>query len=389
MTAPLVFAGYGITACEYGYDDYGDIDARGKVVLILRHEPQEYEASSTFEGRIYTEHSQIFKKLLNAKAHGAKGVLLVNDTGNHSGPDNLDRLTALPSPGGAGIPFFDVKAAVVEPWFTEAGKNFAEMQSELDRTLRPHSFVFPNFTIEMDSDVNARAEQISNVAGYLPGATAEYVVVGAHYDHLGNGEQFSLAPDKVGTLHPGADDNASGTAAVIELARWFGSQPKLHRGVLFVTFAGEEIGLLGSTEFTTQPPFPLSLAVAMINMDMIGRMREHKLTVGGVNSGTGLRDLTDAAARQFPFDLQTGGDAVYGLSDHTAFTSHSIPMLFFFTGLHADYHRPGDTVDKIDSRSTALITDLVATVITSLAEAPERPRFLSPGNTGNTCSTGK
>ena len=146
----------------------------------------------------------------------------MNDTGNHSGPDNLDHVTALPSPGGAGIPFFEVKAAVVEPWFTETGKNFAEMQSEVDRTLQPHSFAFPNFTIEMDSDVTARAEQINNVAGYLPGATPEYVVVGAHYDHLGNGEQFSLAPDKIGTLHPGADDNASGTAAVIELARWFG-----------------------------------------------------------------------------------------------------------------------------------------------------------------------
>jgi Zn-dependent M28 family amino/carboxypeptidase len=234
-------------------------------------------------------------------------------------------------------------------------------------------------------DVVSDQRKIANVVGYVRGTTSEYVIVGAHYDHLGYGEQFSLAPDHNGALHPGADDNASGTAAVLALSRWFGSQPPMRRGVVFVTFAGEEVGLLGSTWFTHAPPLPLSDAVAMLNMDMIGRMKEKSLTIGGLDTAAGLRARVEALARGYPFDLQTGTQAVYGSSDHTAFLARSIPSLFFFTGLHADYHRPGDTADKIDKRNTPLIADFVAEITTALADATTRPVFRRQSQSG-TCS---
>lgn len=373
----LAFAGYGITACEYGYDDYASIDVKGKVVVMLRHEPQEYEASSSFEGRVYTEHSQLFRKLLNARAHGAAAVLFVNDTANHSGPDNLEKMSSLPSPGGASIPFTGIRSGVVEQWFREAaGRSFEDAQKEIDRKLEPQSFAFAgDLSVELRTDVDAETRIASNVIAWLPGYTSEYVIVGAHYDHLGLGEQYSLAANTTGVIHPGADDNASGTSGVLAVARLLAEQPKARRGVLFVTFAGEEIGLLGSTWLTSHPVLPLRDAIAMLNMDMIGRLRDNTLTVGGTQSGEGLRATVEAAAKRFPLVLQMDGQALYGSSDHTAFTSHGVPALFFFTGLHADYHRPADTVEKVDARNTALVTDLVAAVTAFLTASPERPKF--------------
>lgn len=381
----VVFAGYGISACEYGYDDYASLDVRGKIVVIFRHEPQEYEASSPFEGRVYTEHSQTFRKMLTAKAHGAAAVLLVNDMATHSGPDNLEKLTALPSPGSAGLPFVGIRSGIVEEWFHKAGRDFAETQAEIDKSLEPQSFEVPGLEVEIHTEVVNEQRTVANVVGFIPGQTSEYIIIGAHYDHLGNGEQFSLASENAGAMHPGADDNASGTAAVLAIARWFGAQPPMRRGILLVTFAGEEVGLLGSTWFTQNPPLPLRDAVAMINMDMIGRIREKSLTVGGLDTGTGLRAKVEAAGKGFPFELQTGSQAVYGSSDHTSFTAHGIPALFFFTGLHADYHRPTDTADKIDRKSTPLIADLVADIATTLAEAPDRPAFRGRSG-GKSCS---
>jgi hypothetical protein len=372
-----VFAGYGITADEYGYDDYSDVDVRGRIAVILRHEPQEYENSSVFEGRVYTEHSQMFRKALNARAHGAIGVLFVNDSANHSGPENLERLTALPSPGAVGIPFVQVSAAIVERWFEAAGRNFADAQASIDRDLQPQSFEFPStMQFSVRADISSEQKPVANVAAYLPGLTDEYVVVGAHYDHLGHGEQYSLAPEQTGTLHPGADDNASGTAALLSLARWFSSQPKMKRGILFLAFAGEEIGLLGSTWYTTHPLLPLEKAVAMINMDMIGRLRDRKLTVGGTSSGNGLRNLVSSSGKGFPFELLMDDLAVYGSSDHTTFKARGIPVLFFFTGLHSDYHRPTDTADRIDAKATAQVVNLVGSVTARIAQLTERIAFV-------------
>jgi len=216
---------------------------------------------------------------------------------------------------------------------------------------------------------------VHNVAGYLPGKCSEYVVIGAHYDHLGLGEQYSLAPSLAGTVHPGADDNASGTAGVIELARWFSTQPKQKRGILFLSFAGEELGLLGSSYYVNHPTFPLNKAVAMINMDMIGRMRDGKVFIGGVGTGSTLRKLLEEVTPKYGLRIDYS-DAGYGSSDHTSFTTKQVPVLFFFSGLHADYHKPSDTWDKIDAPDAAKLLQLVAEVSEDLRESSDRPLFV-------------
>ena len=377
LDGDLVFAGYGITAPECGYDDYKGIDVRGRVVLILRHEPREFDSKSIFDGRVYTEHAQTMKKVMTAQEHGAAAILLVNDTAAHSGSDTLEPFTALPGPGGAQVPVIQVHPRVAGKWFTDAGRELDGVQSSIDSTMEPHSFLFSGMRIELRTDVHSTQVPAFNVAGYLPGGnhSEEYVIVGAHYDHLGFGEQYSLAQEKAGTAHPGADDNASGTAGMIELARWLALQAPLRRGVLFVAFSGEEIGLLGSTHYTAHPLLPMDRAVAMLNMDMIGRLRDRKLTVGGASSAAGLRAILEQLGPRFSLDLKLDEDAVYGSSDHTAFKARSIPVLFFFTGLHADYHRPTDTVDKIDTKATARVVEFAGAVAVNLAQRSGRLAF--------------
>jgi len=377
MMGRVVFAGYGITAPEYGYDDYEGIDARGKIVLVLRHEPQEFDEKSVFEGKVYTQHSELWSKASNAKMHGARGVILMNDHAAHpADEDELGYFGGSAGPADAGIPFAQIRYEIAERWFALAGKDPDEIQKAIDRDLQPRSFAFPDsLAVDANLDVERVVKTVHNVAGYLPGATDEYVVIGAHYDHLGLGEEFSLAPSLAGTVHPGADDNASGTAGVIELARWFARQPKQKRGILFLTFAGEELGLLGSSFYVNHPELPLGKDVAMINMDMIGRVRNGRVFIGGVGTGTTLKKLLEEVTPKYGLHIDYS-DAGYGSSDHTSFTARQVPVLFFFSGLHADYHKPSDTWDKIDAPDAARILQLVAEVTDDLREAKDRPLFV-------------
>jgi hypothetical protein len=378
VQGPVVFAGYGITAPEYGYDDYAGIDVRGKIVLLLKHEPQEFEGASVFEGRVYTEHSQLFSKALNARAHGATAILYVNDTANH-GSDTMEKFVSLPGPADAGIPFVQISSAHVEVWFQATNRAFRETIESIDRSVKPNSFpLASDLRVSLRSDVDHTARDIHNVIGFIPGATDEYVIIGAHYDHLGVGEQYSLAPEKAGTVHPGADDNASGVAGLLALARYFGSResnPKPPRGIVFIAFAGEELGLLGSVHYTNHPPLPLSRAQLMINMDMIGRIRENKVMVGGAAPGTPMRGLLDALGPKYKLDLDLSDTSVYGSSDHTSFKSKRVPTLFFFSGLHADYHRPTDTWEKIDAAASVRLLRLIADLTTVVATPKSRPQF--------------
>jgi hypothetical protein len=377
MSGPVVFAGYGITAPEYNYDDYQGIDARDKIVLILRHEPQEFDDKSVFEGKVYTQHSQFWSKASNAKMHGARGVILVSDRAAHPGEaEDLEKFAEVAGPGDAGIPFLQMKSEVADRWFALAGKNAQDIQTAIDKDLQARSFAFPS-SLEVDAnlDVERVVKTAHNVAGYLPGLTDEYIVIGAHYDHLGLGEQFSMAPSLAGTIHPGADDNASGTAGVIELARWFSTQPKQKRGILFLTFAGEELGLLGSSYFVNHPALPLDRDVAMINMDMIGRVRDGKIFIGGVGTGTTLKKLLEEVTPKYGLHIDYS-EAGYGSSDHTSFTTKQVPVLFFFSGLHADYHKPSDTWDKIDAPDAAKLLQMIAEVSEDLRESPDRPLFV-------------
>jgi hypothetical protein len=378
LKGAVVFAGYGITAPEYSYDDYAGLDVKGKIVVVLRHEPQENDPKSVFEGKTLTQHAQFAAKATNAKLHGATGVILVTDRANHPGDtDQLEKFGIAVGPTNARIPFVQVTEARVDRWFTDAGKNLDKIEADIDKDLKPQSFAFPD-TIRVDAnlDVERAVKTVHNVAALLPGQTDEYVIIGAHYDHLGLGGQHSLAPSLTGTIHPGADDNASGTAGVMELARFFATQPRHKRGILFLNFAGEEQGLLGSAYYADHPILPLAKAVVMINLDMIGRMRDNKLYIGGTASGSNLKPMLEKIIPTSGLRVDYSGGTTEGSSDHTSFTSHQVPALFFFSGLHADYHKPSDTWDKIDAPAAAKLLALVADVAQSLRDAPDRPAFV-------------
>ncbi len=383
VSGGVVFAGFGITAPEYNYDDYAGLDVKGKIVILIRHEPQEFDDKSVFEGKVYTAHSQIFSKASNAKIHGAKAVLMVNDIAAHSGDaDDLEKFGATAGPDNAGIEFVQVKAAIVNRWLAPTGKTLEGIEADIDKTLHPESFALPQtLRLDMNIDIAREVKTVHNVGAYLPGETNEYVVIGAHYDHLGLGEQFSMAPSLAGTVHPGADDNASGTAGVVELARWFSREPKHHRGILFLNFAGEELGLLGSSYYVNHPVLPLKDDVAMINMDMIGRIRDRKVYVGGVGTGTNFAALLKQLTPKHDFEADVTERAGYGSSDHTSFTTKQVPVLFFFSGLHADYHKPSDTWDKIDSPDAVRLLDLVADVTDHLTDGSPRPQFVRVAET--------
>jgi Zn-dependent M28 family amino/carboxypeptidase len=378
--APVVFAGYGITAPEYGYDDYAGLDVRGKVVLVLRHEPRESDANSKFEGKDLTVHAQFFSKASNAKMHGAAAVLLVNDVGAHPGTaDKLEPFGEAEGPEDAGIEFAQVSAAVADAMLEGAHSTVRQAEEAIDANEQPHSFALPEgVRVRLRVDLDREVKTVHNVVAYLPGEeSGEYVIVGAHYDHLGLGGRFSLAPSQTGTIHPGADDNASGAAGVLEIARLMKDARPKRRGVLFVEFAGEELGLLGSSYYVNHPRLPLKDAVAMINMDMIGRIRDHKVYVGGSGTGTTFGALLDSETGADGITAELTERAGYGASDHTSFTAKQIPTLFFFSGLHADYHRPSDTWDKINGPETIHLLAYISDVVDKLAASEERPKFVA------------
>jgi hypothetical protein len=324
-----------------------------------------------------TAHALIFAKAVNAKMHGAKAVVMVNDVTAHpKDADELEKFGATAGPSNAGIEFVQATAQAANEWLATSGKKLETIEADIDKSLKPESFALPAaFRMELNVDVERDVKTVHNVGAYLPGETDEYVILGAHYDHLGLGEQYSLAPSMIGTVHPGADDNASGTAGVLEVAHWMSSQAKHKRGVLFLNFAGEELGLLGSSYYVNHPELPLDKAVAMINMDMIGRLRGRKVYVGGVGTGSSFGPLIKEAAAGHNFETDLSENSGYGSSDHTSFTTKQVPVLFFFSGLHADYHKPSDTWDKINAPGAAELLDMVADVIDRLADDLGRPQY--------------
>jgi hypothetical protein len=377
VSAPVVFVGYGITANEYHYDDYAGVDVKDKIVLLVRHEPQENDEKSVFQGKDLTQHSTFAIKAVNAKMHGARGVIIVNDTYPHHAGDR-DKLTPfgqVTGPTDVGVLFAQVEESTAEAWLKAQGRDLHEILDGIDKDLRPRSFPVSELILDMTVDIQHDVKTVHNVAAYIPGKTAEYVIVGAHYDHLGLGDEHSLAPSQVGTIHPGADDNASGTAGVIELARYFSRQPQQQRGILFMTFAGEELGLLGSNYYTGHPLLPLENAVTMLNMDMIGRIKNGKVFVNGTGTGSTLDRLVESIQPPEGFKLDLSEATGYGGSDHMSFTVKQVPVLFFFSGLHGDYHKPSDTWDKIDAPDAAKLLGYVAQIATRLANDPERPKF--------------
>jgi len=370
----IVFAGYGATAEEFQYDDYAGIDVKDKVVAVLRYEPPQFAAKEGNHGM--TRHSQLVTKAINARNHGAKALVLLNGKLGDGEEDLLTRFGSVSGPENIGIIVAQVKNAVAEEWLNSAGKSLEKVQKQIDESAKPASFeLSANQTAALTVSIKTTRATVDNVLAYLPGKTDEYVIVGAHYDHLGRGNFDSLAPSQIGQIHPGADDNGSGTAGVLELARILAPMKgQLQRGILFESFAGEELGLLGSSAWVKNPTRPLANAVAMLNMDMIGRIRNQKVYIGGVGTGSTLKATVEQAAANsgLTIEYSPGG---YSSSDHTSFVAKKIPVLFFFSGLHSDYHKPSDTWEKIDPEAAGRLLAIVASTAEQLADSPERPAF--------------
>ena len=378
VDAPLVFAGYGITAPEFSYDDYQGLDAKGKIVLALRDEPQTLAAKTPQGG--HTQHASLISKTINAKNHAAAAIIFVSGKLPKGEEDVLPRFGDAEGPEDAGILCLQVKNSVADIWLLRRGTNLNQIQTEAGGELHDVGALMSTSTrmmLSLTVNIERIHATVNNVLAYLPGKTNEYVILGAHYDHLGRGDSHSLVPSQIGQIHPGADDNASGTAGVLELARLFAPlKGQLQRGILFANYAGEELGLLGSAAWVKNPTLPLDRAVAMLNMDMIGRIKDNKVYIGGLGTGTTFQSILDQAESRitFKYENSPGG---YSSSDHTSFVTKHIPVLFFFSGLHSDYHKPSDTWEKINADSAAHLLDLVCNVALRLDNAPERPTFVS------------
>jgi len=389
---PLAFAGYGITAPKEGYDDYLPLPERGKgaAVVVLRQEPQKDNPHSVFDGNQASQHAALARKVANASEHEAAGVIFINEVAEGDGLMSFTR--AGEGSEKRSLPILHVKRHVIDDVVQRSlGRDLAAIQKDIDEKFEPASGSLAGWRIKGRIAIDRTETQGRNVLAVLPGAGApaagdrpaidprETVVLGAHYDHLGFGGSASAAPGEK-AIHHGADDNASGTALLIEVARRLKEAGPLPRTVLFVAFSGEERGLLGSGHYAANPAVPLADTVAMVNLDMVGRLVDDKIVVHGTGTGTGLEQLVDrlVAARGFEVAKEAGG---FGPSDHSSFYAKKIPVLHLFTGSHADYHRPTDTAEKINYDGMVRITGLVADIVRELATVAERPGYIEVAST--------
>ncbi len=366
----LVFAGYGISAPGLGYDDYRDIDVAGKAVIVFTHEPQENDPASVFDGRSLTPHGGIEMKAMQARQRGASLLVLVEDTAHVLDRAPTRAWTEDPQIDDLGMPVVRVDRARLSRALQ--GLDFDAAARRIDGSLVPESRTVPGATLAFDGSTAITRARVRNVVAILRGADAalsrEAVVIGAHYDHLGLGGPQSMAPSATGTVHNGADDNASGTAALLETARLAATR-RLPRTLVFVAFAAEEIGLLGSRHYVDHPPVPITRTVAMINLDMIGRPRG-RVMVGGQERTPRLKERIAALAPLTPLRLDGFAEGYEdGASDDASFLRAGVPTVSFFTGFHGDYHRPTDDWASVDAAGTAEIATLALALAADLANA--------------------
>jgi aminopeptidase YwaD len=435
--ASAVFVGYSITDSALKYDDYAGESAKGKVAIAFTGTPDGDNPHGKF-----ARFEDVRFKAVAAREHGAVALTVIarEDTFRE---DLLTRLR-YDNNGDAGLPVVVISRQAAVRLF---GKGDLPGLSNFERIIRraalakvepastdPSEVALIAFTvsISLSVDVNRRESPSFNVIGILPGSDPklkdETIVIGAHYDHLGHGGAGSLAP-RSGEIHHGADDNASGTAALIELARMFSSQnPKPRRTIVFIAFSGEEEGLIGSSYYVNHPVVPLANTVAMINMDMIGRLKDNKLIVGGMGTATDWRPLVDqensratlnggtlcapntnvvantvtasakidgngsvkcvngsSPGKWFSLTLSEDG---FGPSDHSSFYGKQVPVLFFWTGTHEDYHKPSDTADKINYEGEARIVGFVSNIIRDIDKNEKRPTYTVAKSESTGRSTG-
>lgn len=371
----LVLAGYGVVAKELKVDDYRGLDVKGKLVVVRRFVPDEPRFAAPLEQRRYGD---LWYKAVTARIAGAAGLIVVDAPAAPAAAKSWQAPEEAKFPelirehyGDAGIPVVIVERAAFEPTLKALAQG-RKVEAALNVAL--------TFEREAAFNVIGRIEANVAAAERVPGA----VVIGAHYDHLGRGGVHSLSPDS-SLPHLGADDNASGVAGILEIARTLKSAPRLKQDVLIMAFSAEESGLLGSSHLVQQPPPGLDPKGfrAMLNLDMIGRLRENKLTVLGAKTATQWQALVGAACDRARIECALSGDG-YGPSDQTSFYAASIPVLHFFSGSHTDYHKPSDSADRINAGGAAQIAKLVTDVALAVTElsgplslqavAPEAPR---------------
>jgi len=439
---PVAFVGYGITATDEGYDDYADIDVQGKAVIVMRHEPQQDNPHSAFDGTRDSSYAPLTRKISNAYEHGAAAVIFCTDehalikgarrrrkpwlaaieklADNYAEisemedltlpqyrkqarevrrltdriekfgdriEQNLDPLMKFDYGGSADssrdIAVFHVRRASLDRLLeTTLQTDLSTLEHRIDEGPTPQSQEIPDWRIQGEVSIDRKDVEVKNVAAILDGQgphANETIVIGAHYDHVGYGGPNSLAPGST-EVHNGADDNASGTVVLLEVARALASRPeKLHRRIMFIAFTGEERGLLGSAHYVRDPAIPLEDTVAMLNMDMVGRLDEDStLLLQGFDTATEFEPLLEKLNETYDFDIhKTSGG--FGPSDHSSFYAKEIPVIHFFTGLHSDYHRPSDDVEKLNVPGMRRVGQLLADVAVALAEAENRPTYVSMG----------
>jgi hypothetical protein len=386
VRAPVVFCGYGITAPEYTYDDYAGIDVKGKVVFVLRHEPREEDTSSVFDGRKATDYSNVARKVSMAKAAGAAAVLVATDPLNHTSLTprgfpwpSLSKFLpkdALPVTLGSDeadkIPVVHVGEQVMIRLFGSLD-SLRALQRVIDSTMRPHSFVIPGGQVSVLTTTEIKDVSANNVVGKIEGSDPalknEYVVVGAHYDHVGSLHAQGTGID---SIYNGADDNASGTSAMMAVAAAFGrSGIRPARSLLFIAFAGEEKGLFGSESYVRAPSVPLAATAGMVNLDMVGRNGRDSLYVIGGGQAPDLARIVWEENARIGFNLvdmrkEQGG------SDHMSFLKKGVPAVFLFSGVHQDYHQVSDQAELIDNAKVAAAAKLAFLTALRLANDPRR-----------------
>ena len=381
VTDGVVFAGYGLVVPGEGaarYDSYAGLDVKDKIVVILRYVPEGVDQTRRAQLNRY---SSLRYKTMLARERGAKGVLVV------TGPNSPNAGQLLPlsndnTTASSGIIAASISGRAADSLLAPGGKNLKDLQTALDQE-NPHAeggFVLPKVNVRLACGVEHLKKTDADVVAYLPPSSGsdEYVMVGAHYDHLGHGGTSSLErAGEENKIHPGADDNASGTAWMMELAAALAKErsehpEKFRRGVIFAAWSGEEIGIIGSAAFCEHPPVALNKIVAYVNADMVGRLRDNKLTMQGVGSSHAWRKLIEKRNVTAGFNL-TLQDDPYLPTDVTSFYPKNIPVLNFFTGAHEDYHRPTDTAEKINYEGLERIAKFSQQIVLDLAQTPEKP----------------
>jgi Zn-dependent M28 family amino/carboxypeptidase len=377
----VVFAGYGIVVPEsqgFGYDSYQGLDVKDKIVVVLRYFPEDADQKTR---AIVARYADLRYKAQAARQRGAKGMIVV------TGPRSPNAGAVVPMSfdtaiAGSGLVAASVSGDAAAPIFAAAGKQLEAVQKELD-SGNPHvaGFAIPSVTVALTANVVRQQQTGNNVVAYLPattpvaGVSKPWVAVGAHYDHLGRGTTGgSLAgKDDANQVHHGADDNASGTATVLNIADALAKLPR-KRNLLVAFWSGEELGLLGSNAFVTKPPVPLDQMAAYLNFDMVGRVADNKLTVQATGTSAMWPKLLEQANVAAGFDLTLQEDP-YQPTDVGSFNTASVACLTFFTGAHQEYHKPSDTADKINYEDLDRVGEFATAIVKRLMDSSDAPQF--------------